>query len=255
MRPPRGPAVVVADLTRPDARFLPLTLLAETLRDLGFAPVGLVAPYLPYMRQDTRFQPGEGVTSRYFAAMVSTHFDWLVTVDPHLHRYRTLDEIYRIPSRVVHAAPRIAEWIAANVAAPVLIGPDSESAQWVAEVAGRIDAPFVVQDKVRRGDCDVAVSMPRLARWPTHTPVLVDDIVSSGRTMLAGVAHLVELGMPAPVCVGIHALFAGDSYTALQNAGVGRIATVNTVPHPSNAIDIGGDIAPAVAALLTPDAD
>lgn len=61
--------------------------------------MGLVAPYLAYMRQDQQFRPGEVVTSRMFAALVSRHVDWLVTVDPHLHRVHALDEIYAVPTR------------------------------------------------------------------------------------------------------------------------------------------------------------
>jgi ribose-phosphate pyrophosphokinase len=84
---------------------LPLLFAADTARDLGARRIGLVAPYLAYMRQDIRFHAGEAVTSRTFAAILSRHLDWLVTVDPHLHRYHELSEIYRIPTQVVHAAP------------------------------------------------------------------------------------------------------------------------------------------------------
>src|SRR5690606_16367818 len=47
--------VILADLARPNAGFLPLVFLASTLREFGAAQVGLVAPYLCYMRQDIRF--------------------------------------------------------------------------------------------------------------------------------------------------------------------------------------------------------
>ena len=99
LSPVRGRAVaVVATLDRPDDKVLPLVFLAATARDLGAAAVGLVAPYLAYMRQDVRFRAGEGVTSSYFASLLSGAMDWLVTVDPHLHRRSNLGEIYRIPA-------------------------------------------------------------------------------------------------------------------------------------------------------------
>ena len=106
--------------------------------------VGLVAPYLAYMRQDRRFKPGEAVTSREVAQLLSGAFDWLVTVDPHLHRYTSLAEIYRIPTHVTHAAPLISQWIKANVPRALVIGPDSESEQWVSAVASEAGAPFTV---------------------------------------------------------------------------------------------------------------
>ena len=243
--------IVVASLDRPDTRALPVVLLAETLRDLGAASVGLVAPYLAYMRQDWRFQPGEGVTSRYFARLLSSHFNWLVTVDPHLHRYASLDEIYSIPSRVVHAAGAIAAWTEANVEKPVLIGPDSESEQWVADVARRAHAPHVVLQKIRRGDRDVEVSVPQVERWRDHTPVLVDDIVSTARTMIEAVKHLQHIGLAAPVCVGVHAVLAGQAYNDLLRAGAARVVTTNSIAHASNALDLAPDVTSAVHDLLT----
>lgn len=229
--------VVLADLYQPDRRILPLLLLAETLRDLGAGSILLVAPYLPYMRQDTRFHSGEGVTSRYFAKLLSRYFSSLVTVDPHLHRYHDLLEIYGIPTRVGHAAPLIAEWIAANIDKPVLIGPDRESEQWVSAVAKQAGAPFTVLSKTRRGDRDVEVSMPHVERWLDHTPVLVDDIISSGHTMLETIAHLESLGLPKAVCIGVHGIFAEGADAELTEKSA-RLVTCNTIPHPSNAIDI-----------------
>ena len=242
--------IVVAALDRPDARALPVVLLAETLRDLGAASVGLVAPYLAYMRQDRRFHPGEGVTSRYFARLLSSHFNWLATVDPHLHRYASLDEIYSIPSRVVHAAGAIAAWIEANVDKPVLIGPDSESEQWVADVARRAHAPHVVLQKIRHGDRDVEVSVPQVERWRDHTPVLVDDIVSTARTMIEAVKHLQRIGLAAPVCIGVHAVLAGQAYEDLLAAGAARVVTTNSIAHASNALDLAPDVTAAVHDLL-----
>ena len=88
-----------------------LLFAADAARQLGARKVGLVAPYLCYMRQDRSFKPGEAVTSRSFAALLSRACDWLVTVDPHLHRYKSLSEIYAIPARALHAGPAIADWI------------------------------------------------------------------------------------------------------------------------------------------------
>ncbi|MCK6438580.1 MAG: ribose-phosphate pyrophosphokinase-like domain-containing protein, partial [Planctomycetes bacterium] len=122
---------LVCTLIHPDDKVLPLLLAAGTARDLGAKSIGLVAPYLAYLRQDQRFHRGEGITSKYFARIVSAHFDWLVTVDPHLHRYRHLGDIYAIPTEVAHSTHAIAAWIRANVDAPLIIGPDSESEQWV----------------------------------------------------------------------------------------------------------------------------
>jgi ribose-phosphate pyrophosphokinase len=240
--------VIVCTLDRPDGKFLPLIFAAATARELGAANVGLVAPYLAYMRQDRRFKPGEAVTSRQVASLLSNAFDWLVTVDPHLHRWGSLADIYRIPTRVVHAAPLISEWIGKHVGNPHIIGPDSESEQWVAAVARDAGAPYSVLAKTRRGDRDVEIFTHGLDDLGTRTPVLVDDIISSGRTMIEAARVLKTIGAAAPVCVAVHGLFADDADAVLTKEGA-RVVTANTVPHATNTIDVTASIAAGIREL------
>ena len=229
---------IVCTLHKPNAAALPILFLADALRDLGARRVGLVAPYLAYMRQDIRFRAGEAVTSRSFADIVSERVDWLVTVDPHLHRIKRLTDVYRVPAVAVHASRDVGRWIAANVPAPFIIGPDEESAQWVRDVALAADAPSTTLTKSRHGDTLVVESIPDLADQRSRTPVLVDDIISTGRTMIAALEHLRQQGARPAWCVGVHAVFAADAYAALETAGAAGIVTTNTIPHASNRIDV-----------------
>lgn len=242
--------IIICSLEQPNEKIMSLLLLEGTLRDLGARTVGLVAPYLSYMRQDKRFHTGEGITSHYFSRLISEHFDWLVTVDPHLHRITELEQIYSIPCRVAHAANSIASWINGNVKNPVLIGPDAESLQWVSEVAKPIDVPFLVLEKVRHGDRLVNVSIPDLEHHQDCTPVLVDDIISTGRTMLAAVEHLVGLETAAPTCIAIHGLFADNAEQTMLASGAEQVVTCNTIPNQTAQIDIGPAIAEATRMLL-----
>lgn len=243
-------AVFVCSLDNPDAKLVQLLFAAAAARDLGATRVGIVAPYLAYMRQDARFKPGEAITSATMGKLVSGVADWLVTVDPHLHRHASLDAVYSIPSTVVPAAPAISAWVAANVARPLLVGPDGESAQWVAQVATAANAPWIVLDKRRHGDRDVEVSAPQIDRYRDRTPVLIDDIVSTAHTMIAAVGRLREAGLAAPVCIGVHALFAANACGELEAAGAARVVTCNTVAHASNGIDVHPAVADAVAGMI-----
>jgi ribose-phosphate pyrophosphokinase len=228
---------IVCTLARPDPQLAGLLFAAGAARDLGATGVHLVAPYLAYMRQDARFQPGEAISSLHFARLLSGAFDSLATVDPHLHRRRSLDEIFTIPTRVAQAAPALSAWIARNVADPLIVGPDSESEQWAAAVAHSANAPHVVLDKQRRGDREVIIALPDLSAVQGRTPVLVDDIVSSGRTMSEAARLLIEAGFARPVCVAVHAIFAEDALERLAGRAA-HIVTTDTIPHPTNAIGV-----------------
>jgi ribose-phosphate pyrophosphokinase len=242
--------IVVCSLYNPDPLVLSLLFLAETLRDYGAEEIILVATYLAYMRQDKRFNEGEGISARYFARMISEYFDGLVTVDPHLHRIKSLDEIYTIPSQLIHAAPVVADWIHNNINNSLLIGPDSESEQWVKDLAQRAQSPYVILEKIRHGDRDVEVSVPQVKQWLHHTPVLFDDIISTGKTMLQTMTNLKRSGLSAPVCVGIHGVFSESAYQDMVDAGAARIATTNSIPHPSNAINLVPATSKAIVIIL-----
>ena len=241
---------LVCTLDHPDSKFLPLLFAARTASDLGAASVGLVAPYLAYMRQDRRFHPGEALSSKIFASLLSPHIDWLVTVDPHLHRIHSLEAIYDVPTRVMHAADAIAHWIAHEVDKPVLIGPDSESVQWVGEVARTTGAPVVVLKKTRSGDSEVSVSQTDLTPYMDRTPILVDDIISTGQTMIATLNELNAAGMRPAVCIGVHGIFADGAYGDLEAAHPARIVTTDTVPQKSNAIDIAPLLASGIKEIM-----
>ncbi len=249
LTPPRGNVALLCSLHRPDAKLFPLLAAAATARELGATRLGLVAPYLGYMRQDRRFRSGEAVSARVMGELLGKVFDWVLTVDPHLHRIHDLGEVFDCRTAVVAAAPDLAAWIRANVRVPLLVGPDGESAQWVKMVAASLDAPCVVARKLRRGDREVSVRLPSLTRWRGHTPVLLDDIVASGRTLIdtaRGVRG--QLGQVALVAVAVHGLLARQSRDALRGAGITRLVTTNTVPGELAAIDVSARLAEALRA-------
>ena len=244
---PNGRSVaVVCTLAHPNEKFLPLVFAADTLRELGARHVGLVAPYLGYMRQDCRFHPGEAVTSRSFSRLISSNMDWLATVDPHLHRYKSLEDVYSIPCRTVHAEPALAEWIRLNIRRPFIIGPDSESRQWVAAVASACGAGHDVLQKSRHGDRSVTISAPSLQIPRQATPVLLDDIVSSGATIMQAIAIIRQQTASPVFAIAIHALGDTTLDAALGKAGA-RLVTTNTIPNPNAHIDIVPLLAPSLA--------
>lgn len=244
--------IVLCHLHQPGEKALALWFMARHLRDMGARRIGLVAPYLAYMRQDIRFQPGECLTSKYFAELINLSFDFLITIDPHLHRYHNLNEIYRIPATALHATSAIARYLRQQVHNPLIIGPDEESEQWAREVAAQAGCEVLVLTKIRSGDREVAIDLPDVQRYASHQPVLVDDIISTGHTMLRTAEQLVQQGLQKPLCIGVHAVFAEggaglpSAAEEMQAGPVAGVITCNCIPHPTNAIEISPLLVPAI---------
>lgn len=223
-----------------------LWFLCDLLRQLGVGSISLLVPYLPYMRQDQAFYPGETISARSFAGLLSSMADQVITVDPHLHRIHRLDEIFTIPTHAIHTASFLSVYLRTHFTNALVIGPDSESEQWAAAVAHGAGLPYVICTKVRHGDREVEVAGEISPELHSRTPVVVDDILSTGRTLGKVADFLRNTGLPAPVCIAVHGVCAGDALDFLKNAGYRQILTTNTLPNPVACLDITPVIAKAL---------
>ena len=248
-------AVLVGSLyPDPAAKFLELAFLASLARDLGAKRVGLVAPYLAFMRQDVQFKPGEGVTSRRTSRgwCRASSTGWSRSTRTCIVTRRSRGSI-RSRRRSRERRRRSRSWIRREVEHPVLVRSGyAESVQWVSAIADACGAPFVILEKTRRGDRDVSVSEPHCEELvsASRTPVLIDDIVSTGKTMVAATRQLRAAGTAPPMCVAIHAVFADSVETELVSAGAAGIITCDTIVHASNRICVADPIAEATRRLL-----
>lgn len=242
--------VVLAAMSPADRRVLPALFALSTIREFGARSVGVVVPYLPYLRQDRRFRSGEAVSARLFGELFADRADWLVTLDPHLHRLPDLDSVFPIPSAIASAAEPMARWIAANAPGAVLVGPDDESAQWIEPIAASLGVEHFVLDKVRTGDRSVEISGVAGRDLTGREVVLVDDIISSGMTMARAAEALRGAGAQSIDAVASHALFAGGSEAAMRAAGIDRIATSDALAHATNAFSVVGPLATGVARMM-----
>lgn len=242
--------VVVCTLDHPSEKTLALTFVCDVLRGLGAKRLWLVAPYLAYMRQDIAFHPGEGVSAASYARLLSRLVDAMMTVDPHLHRIPNLEDVYTVPSTALHATDVIGDWLNGRLTGKaLLIGPDRESEQWVTAVAARCGLPFRVLDKVRLGDRQVEIRVPDFSAEDFDTVVLVDDMVSTGHTLMQVARQLRAQGIGDVRAVFVHALFGEDTAEEMREAGIGELAGCNTVAHASNRIDVTPMIGEWVAGM------
>lgn len=243
--PTRSRAVLVRQLHDPNPKLFEVRLAVDALRRAGVRRVGLLAPYLPYMRQDAVFHPGEPVSQRVLADCLGTCLDEIVTLEPHLHRTRRLADVFACRARALPAAPLLAAFCRRARTAPLLVGPDVESGPWVRAVAVQAGLPWVVCSKQRLGDRRVRIELPSLPR--TRRALLIDDIASSGITLAAVARALRRAGVRRVDAAVVHAVFAPGALARIRQAGVSSVVSCDTIPHPSNGIATARYFAQALA--------
>lgn len=238
-----GPAapttIIYASLDRPNEKLIALMFASEALRRGGARRIVLLAPCLCYMRQDTSFYEGEAISQRVVGALLARCVDRVITVDAHLHRTSDIRTVFPgIESDNLSAIPAIADELRKNGLDPatVVVGPDAESEPWVKDLARRLGLSHAVAQKTRRGDRSVQIGFSDSAPISGRPALIVDDIVSSGGTIIACARALGAAGATGIDAVVTHALFPEQLCRAMTHSGIRSIRSTRSVPHPTNAI-------------------
>jgi ribose-phosphate pyrophosphokinase len=253
-----GPAAattsVCCSLNQPNEKLIALLLAVEALRRNGATRLVLVAPYLGYMRQDTAFHPGEAISQRVIGSLLANTFDRIVTFDAHLHRTRSLADVFPgIEAHDLSAAPAIEALLCAETLSPktIVVGPDQESRTWVADIAGRLGLAYSVAQKVRQSDQTVQVAFADPTLFAGRPVLFIDDIVSSGGTLAACGEALTASGASSINAIVVHALFPPPMMQIFGRSGIRSIRSTNSVPHPTNAISLDNLLVRALRREMT----
>lgn len=239
--------ILCRSLFDPNEKLIDLILAAEASREMGAKRVELVAPYLCYMRQDKAFHPGEAVSQKIIGSLLARYFDAIYTVDPHLHRTRSLGEAVPVKKPVaVSAAPAMVAYLRQQDAKDaLLVGPDRESKPWVEAIAASSGLDYIVGEKTRHSDNRVHIRFPH-AHYEGRWCILVDDVVSTGATMAFAAKALLEAGAAKITCLVTHALFVDGAERKMRRAGIREIVSTDSIPHPTNRIHLAHLLAGAI---------
>lgn len=242
--------LIYRSLNRPNEKLVELLLAADALRRAGAQRLVLLAPYLPYMRQDKAFEKGEPVSQHVIASLLDQPFDRIVTVDPHLHRTSSLSDIFhRTPCTLLHGADALAPFLKASGidSKTIVVGPDEESALWVHRISKPLGLEDLVLTKRRHGDRNVEISMPAGVGISGRPALLVDDICSTGATLCAAARALRSAGAASVTVFVTHALCDDEVLDQLRLAGADRLISSDACVHPTNMAPLASLISAAVA--------
>src|SRR3989344_3485180 len=215
---------------------------ANTAKDLGAKKVILVAPYFPYLRQDKRFKPGECISIKVVGKFIDRIFDRVYIIDPHLHRQRALSNLFKTKAVNLTSNSCIASYIKKNIKNPVVIGPDWESYKWAGKAADIIGCKSYILEKKRYSGRKVKVTVNKKIDLKGKNVVLVDDIISTGNTLIGAMKNLKRLGAGKFDIVAVQGIFVENALEKLRKMNA-KVITTNTTPNKAAKIDLSGLIA------------
>jgi ribose-phosphate pyrophosphokinase len=242
--------LIYRSFNQPNEKLVSLLLVHDALmRDPRVKLSMLIAPYLPYLRQDIAFHPGEPISQAVLCTLLAARFPQIVTVDPHLHRTPDLGTAY--PGtiwQVLSAQDTLAEAIRTEGVPPglVIVGPDVESTPLVKRLAARLGCQAATFVKHRSGDRQVQLTPPAGLDVLGRPVLILDDMCSTGGTMARLAGALKTAGARSIEAVVTHALFDETSAAMMREAGIARIRSTDSVDHPTNAIPLARLLAEAI---------
>ncbi|MBS3815825.1 MAG: ribose-phosphate diphosphokinase [Hadesarchaea archaeon] len=246
-----GREVVVIQSTYrpPNDHYMELFLLLDALNDLGASKVTSVIPYFAYARQDERFEPGEAVSLKTISKLIeSVGADEIFMIDLHAHRIENAPEFFNVKAKNLTAAPLLARYIddEFQLENPVVMGPDGEAEQWAKKAGEAIEADWDFMVKKRFGPEEVEIT-PRKLEVEDRDVLIIDDIISTGGTMVEAIKIMKDNGAKDIYVACTHPVLSGDALEKVKNAGAKEVIGTDTIPSEISVVSIAPIIAKAIS--------
>ncbi len=238
-----GEDVVLVQTTRPDDAIVELFLLQDAVREAGAESVITVVPYYGYGRQDKRFNEGEAISARALARRIQLDSDGFITVD--IHSEHILGW-FSIPSVEVSGAPAVAEYLK-GLDVDVVVAPDRGSLHRAGAVAEKLGVEFDFLEKRRIDERTVEIT-PKELDVEGKKVAIVDDIISTGGTVIEATRQMKAAGVAAVYAVCTHGIFAANALERMAGL-VDWVASSDTIESEKTAFTVADLIAEGISLL------
>ncbi|MEM3519739.1 MAG: ribose-phosphate diphosphokinase [Candidatus Hadarchaeales archaeon] len=243
----KGKEVVVVQSLGPpqNENLMVLLLMLDAARDLGAKKVVCVTPYFCYARQDKRFKPGEAISMKTIVKLIEEVApDELITID--IHEDSSL-RYFSIPVKNLTAMPLLGKFIGSRLRLknPVVIGGDQGSEERAKKVAEEIGGGHDYLVKRRITPTKVTVE-PKKIDAKGRDVIIVDDIISTGGTVIKAVKVLSRQGARNIYAACTHPVLVGKTLEKLRKAGTRKVIATDTIEREVSLVSVAPLIAQAL---------
>jgi ribose-phosphate pyrophosphokinase len=203
----------------------------------------LVLPYMAYARQDKRFRPGEPISARAIARILSHGVTDIITVN--IHEKGVLS-YFSVPARNISLAQDLGSYIKTiKLDNPLILAPDEGALAFAEQVASSGSWDFDHLEKTRLSG-DTVIMAPKQLCAASRSVVIVDDIISTGGTITTAAGMLYKQGATDVYAACVHGVLTGGAYVRLISAGIRDVICSNTIERGCSTISAADQIAHAL---------
>jgi len=242
-----GSDVILVQTTYPDRNLVEALLLQDAIREFKIKKMITVIPYMAYARQDKKFNDGEAISARAMAKAISQRSDGIVLVDVHDEK---ITEHFTGPTVNVSAMPQIGEYLVKSAKVDLVVSPDDGAMHLAKDVAGVIGCDWSWLEK-KRIDGNTVEITPKHVGARDREIAIVDDIISTGGTIMTATKQLKMQGARKVIAACTHGLFTAGALPKLRTA-VDYILSADTIENETTIVSAGPEIAKGVQKLLGP---
>ncbi len=195
--------------------------------------INVVMPYYGYARQDRKAKPRQPITSKLVADLLErAGANRIITMELHATQ---IQGFFDIPADDISAIPIIGKHFKdMNLDNIVVVSPDHGGTTRARKLAEILHAPLAIIDK-RRPKPNVAEAMNVIGDVEGKVAVVVDDIVDTAGTLVAGIDMLYEKGATAVYASCVHGVLSGPAIERLKNSKLSGFICTNTIAQDEKA--------------------
>jgi len=226
-----------------DENLMELFLLLKNLKSLGVERTRVVIPYFGYGRQERRFKSGEAVSAVIVAELLeAAGASEIYSINLH---EKNIKEFFNIPVYEISAMPLIASYISQQMDDPMIIGPDKGALGFATDVSRILKCECDYLEKIRISPEKVETK-PKNLDVAGRDVVIIDDIISTGGTIVSASKILRDLGANKVVVGCVHPVLVEDALLKIFAAGVDDVFATDTLKSDVSNISV----APLIAGYL-----
>jgi ribose-phosphate pyrophosphokinase len=244
--------IVIQSLAlKPNDYLIELFLMLDALKDLKAKRVITVLPYFAYARQDERFKPGEAISLKSVSRLIeAAGSDYIYTIDSHRHRVVDQDDLTTVPLHDLTAMEELAKHMnnKHSLHNPAVIGPDAEAGAWAKTAADALSVDYDALEK-KRYDAETVEIKPQKLDVKGRDVLIVDDIISTGNTIIRAIEVLKKNGAKDIYVACTHPLLVLNALVRIYEAGALDVVGTDTVPSAISHVSVAPVIVDAIKNL------